>query len=275
MTARQDRVLALAIGAALTLLFTVMAGMHMVGWAAGTVTHDQHRVLSGNVRQITVDAGSGDVKLVPATGAQVVVDSHARGSLFLPKLRTRVAGDRIEVSGHCHIVLAGSCSASFVVHVPRGMPVHVSASSGDVSASGLSGLVDVSVSSGDVDLDDLSGGATVDVKSGDVSARALGGRIVLRTLSGDVTGADLTGAVVTAHSLSGDVDVDLASVPRTVTATTSSGDVTIAVPHTATAYAASADTHSGDHSVDVTVDPRSPRTLRARTLFGDTRIVYR
>jgi hypothetical protein len=275
MTARQDRVLALVIGAALALLFTVMAGIHMVGWAAGTVTHDEHRVLSGDVRQITVDAGSGDVQLVAATGSQVVVDSRAKGSLFLPKLRTRVVGDRIEVSGRCRFVVAGSCSASFVVHVPRGMPVHVSASSGDVSAGGLSGPVDVSVSSGDVDLDNLSDGATVDVKSGDVSARALAGSVKLSTLSGDVTGSDLTGADVTAHSLSGDVDVDLASVPRTVTASTTSGDVTIAVPRTATGYAASADSRAGDHSVDVHVDARSPRTLRAHTLFGDARVVYR
>src|SRR5262249_45282917 len=156
------------------------------------------------------------------------------------KLHTSVVGDRVDVSGRCHVVVAGSCSASFVVHVPRGMPVRVSASRGDVHADGLSGPLSVDVSSGDVFLDSLSGGADIDVKSGDVVASSLAGRVTLSTLSGDVSGSDLTATDISARSLSGDVDVDVASVPSSVNASTYSGDVTIAVPRSDTGYAATA-----------------------------------
>jgi hypothetical protein len=276
MTRTQDRTLALVVGGVLALIFTVCSGFNLAGWTVGTVHRDEHRVLRGDVKTVYIDGSAGDVTLVPTSGRDVVVDSRAEGTVWLPKMETRIAGDQVTVRGECHFVVFGSCGATFVVHVPAGVAVRAKTSSGDLRASGLSGPVDFEVSSGDVDLDALSGGTTAHVSSGDITARRLGGSVVLETSSGDVTGTELTGAAVKAHASSGDVDVDLASVPQRVSASSSSGDVTIAVPRGSRgAYDAQADTSSGDRTVGVPIDSKSPRSLRAVTSSGDATIRYR
>jgi DUF4097 and DUF4098 domain-containing protein YvlB len=276
MTARRDRTLWLAGGVLLALTFTLWAGFALAGWTVGTVDRREHHVLRGAVGEVRIDGTAGDVTLVPSDGRQVVVDSHAQGTLWLPKMQTRIEGGHVTVRGHCRVVVLGSCSASFVVHIPEGTPVSVKTSSGDVYASGLSGRVELDVASGDVDLVALTGGTTAHVSSGDVSARRLGGRVVLETSSGDVDGTELTATSVDAHASSGDVEVDVAAVPRHVTASSSSGDVMICVPRgRGEAYAARVDTNSGDRRLGIRSDPAATRSLSAVTSSGDATIRYR
>jgi DUF4097 and DUF4098 domain-containing protein YvlB len=275
MTKTQDRTLALVVGGVLAVMMTVWGGFSLMGWTVGTVHRSEHHVLRGAVTEVRIDASAGDVTLVPSTGRDVVVDSRAHGTLWLPKLDTRIVGDHVTVSGECHIVVFGSCGASFVVRIPQGIAVNVKTSSGDVRASGLSAPVNLQVSSGDVDLAALSGGTTVHVSSGDISARGLSGQVVLETSSGDVTSFALTPGFVEAHASSGDVDVDLAKVPQGVNASSSSGDVMISVPRGPDAYDAQVDTSSGSHHIGVDSDSKSERRLRAVTSSGDVEIRYR
>jgi hypothetical protein len=275
MTRTQDRALALVIGGVLALTMTVWGGLGLVGWTVGSVHRSEHHVLRGAVTEVRIDAGAGDVTLVPSAGHDVVVDSRAHGTLWLPKLLTRIDGNHVTVRGECHIVVFGSCGASFVVHVPQGLAVNVKTASGDVRAGGLSGPVNLQVSSGDVDVTALSGGTTAHVSSGDISARALSGQVVLETSSGDVSSFALTPGFVEAHASSGDVDVDLAKVPRGVNASSSSGDVMISVPRGPAAYDAQVDTSSGDHHIGVHTDSTAARRLRAVTSSGDVTIRYR
>jgi DUF4097 and DUF4098 domain-containing protein YvlB len=276
MTRTQDRAVALVVGGVLALLFTVCAGMSLAGWSVGTVHRSEHHVLRGDVKEVRIDGSSGDVTLVPTTGRDVVVDSRAEGTLWLPKMETRIEGDHVSVRGDCHVVVFGKCGATFVVRVPAGVAVRAKTSSGDVRASGLSGPVNLQVSSGDIDLDALSGGTTAHVSSGDITARRLGGPLVLETSSGDVTALELLGQIVDAHASSGDVDVDVATVPRRVSASSSSGDVTIAVPRGRhEAYDTVITTSSGDRTEGVNSDPTAGRSLRAVTSSGDVAIRYR
>jgi DUF4097 and DUF4098 domain-containing protein YvlB len=275
MTKTQDRTLALVVGGVLAAMLTLWGGLSLAGWTVGTVHRSEHHVLRGAVTEVRIDGSAGDVTLVPSSGHDVVVDSRAHGTLWLPKLETRIDGDHVTVRGDCHFVVFGSCGASFVVHVPQGIPVRVKTSSGDVRASGLSGPVNLQVSSGDVDVTALSGGTTAHVSSGDISATGLSGRVVLESSSGDVTSSALTAGFVEAHASSGDVDVDLASVPKGVDASSSSGDVMISLPHGSEAYDAQVDTSSGDHVVGVRTDPEAGRRLRAVTSSGDVTIRYR
>jgi hypothetical protein len=273
MTARQDRALALAVGGVLALVLALWSAFSLAAWSIGSVSRSEHRVLHGDIRQVLIEGTSGDITLVPSSGSEVVVDGHAKGSLWVPKMSTRVDGNRVSVHGKCHVAVFGSCSVRFVVHVPRGVSVRAKAESGDVRASGLSGNLRLAVSSGDVELDALGGGATVNLSSGDIMARGVVGRVALKTASGDVVASELRSASVSARSESGDVVVDDADVPGSVDAGTSSGDVTITVPNGV--YAADADTASGDRQIAVRTDPSSPRSLRAITSSGDVRVLYR
>jgi DUF4097 and DUF4098 domain-containing protein YvlB len=274
-TATPQRTLWLAAGGLLAACFTLWAGFSLAGWTVGSVKRDTHRVLPGPVSEVQVFGASGDVTLVPTSGRRVVVDGHAKATLWLPDMETRIDGGRVTVRGTCHVVVFGSCSASFVIGVPDGTPVTVRTSSGDVRASGLTGPVNLKVSSGDVTLDELSGGTTVRVSSGDIAARRLGDRVELETSSGDVTAAELTAPVVSARATSGDVLLDLATAPRRVNAAASSGDVTIAVPRGSETYDAEASASSGDHNVYVNDSSQSTRSLSAITSSGDATIAYR
>jgi hypothetical protein len=274
-TASPQRTLWLAAGSLLAVVLILWAGFSLAGWTVGSVERNEHHVLRGHVSEVRVDGTSGDVTLVPAGGREVVVDSHAKGTLWLPEMQTRIAGDHVTVRGSCHIVVFGSCSASFVVRVPDGTPVRVRTSSGDVRVNGLDGRVDVKVSSGDVQLAGLGGGTSAKVSSGDINARRLGGRVDLETSSGDVNAADLTARIVNARATSGDVFVDVAAVPQRVNAASSSGDVTILVPRGADAFDGQVATSSGDRRLGVRSDPNATRSLTAITSAGDAAIRYR
>jgi DUF4097 and DUF4098 domain-containing protein YvlB len=275
ITASPQRTLWLAAGGLLALVLTVWAGFTLVGWTVGSVERNTHHVLPGPVSRIEIDGMAGQVTLVPTGGRQVVVDSHAKGTLWLPKLETRIDGGHVTVRGWCHTISFRACSADFVVRVPEGTPVSVKTSSGDVHASGLSGPVDLQVSSGDLDLAGLSGGTSARVSSGDIDARGLVGRVLLESASGDVNAAELTSGVVNARATSGDVFLDLAAAPERVNAASSSGDVTIAVPRGPEVYDAQLTTSAGDPQLRVNHSAKAKRSLTAVTSAGDAMIRYR
>jgi DUF4097 and DUF4098 domain-containing protein YvlB len=270
------RTLWLAAGTLLALIFTVWAGFGLAGKTVGSVTRNEHHVVSGSVSEVRVDGRSADVTLVPASGRQVIVDSHAKGTWWLPRLKTEIDGGNLSLSGSCHDLGFGHCESSFVVRIPDGTPVTVQTRSGDVRASDLSGHVSIDAGSGDIALSGLSGGTTAKVSSGDIEASRLAGKLVLETSSGDIDAAELTSPTIDARATSGDVFLDVATVPRRVNVASSSGDVVIAVPRNGTeGYDAQAATSSGDPRIRVTKNDASSRSLSAVTSSGDATIAYR
>src|SRR5262249_49799149 len=143
-------------------------------------------------------------------------------------------------------------------------PVSVSTRSGDVRVTDLNGAVDVDAGSGDVALSGLTGGTTARVSSGDIEASRLSGKLDLETSSGDVDAAELNAPTVDARATSGDVFLDLATVPKRVNVASSSGDVVIAVPRNGSdGYVAHAATSSGDVNVRVDENDNSDHSLSA------------
>ncbi|HEY6892102.1 MAG TPA: DUF4097 family beta strand repeat-containing protein [Solirubrobacter sp.] len=132
--------------------------------------------------------------------------------------------------------------------------VSLETGSGDVSATGLSGPVDLQTGSGDINARGLSGQTQMHTGSGDVTAQGLGPRnVIAETSSGDVSldfqvgpndvmASTASGDVditvprggtyhVNADPGSGDQQIDVKTDPgadRGITASTSSGDVTVA-----------------------------------------------
>jgi hypothetical protein len=274
-TASPQRTLWLVLGAIVAVLAILWTGFVMAGWTIGSVTKDEHHELPAGMTSLTIDASSADVTLVPSPSG-VVVDSHAKGSLWLPKAKTTVDGSVVHVEGGCHVVVFGSCEARFTVGVPRGLPVTIDTGSGDVRASDVGGSLTVTARSGDVDIDGATGDDTVvTVTSGDIVARRVSGAADLRTTSGDIDAVDLDAGSVVAHATSGDVRVDDAIAPRSVKASATSGDVTVMVPDDGETYDASVDAASGDRHLGITSDPSSTRDLSAMATSGDAEIRYR
>jgi DUF4097 and DUF4098 domain-containing protein YvlB len=274
-TASSTRVLWLLCGTLLAAIFTICAGFSLAGHTVGAVTRDEHHVIRETVSEVTIDADSADITLVPASGREVVVDTHAKGTLWVPKLHADVDGGHLSLRGSCHNTAFGHCESTFTVRIPEGTPVSVNSGSGDVRASGLSARVNIDAGSGDLALSGLSAGTTARVGSGDIEASGLGGSLVLQTGSGDVDGAELTADVVDARATSGDVFLDVARVPKRVYVVSSSGDVTISVPHNGGGYDAQVSTSSGDPDLRVNHNGSSGNTLSAITSSGDATIRYR
>jgi DUF4097 and DUF4098 domain-containing protein YvlB len=272
--ASPQRTLWLALGAIVAVAATLWTGFVMAGWTIGSVTKDRHTDLPLTVTSLTIDASSVDVVLEHADSGRAEIDTHAKGSLWLPKLTARVDGDHVSVSGGCHMVVFGSCSAKVVVQVPDQMAVNVTTGSGDVRASQIRAPLNVTVRSGDVDLDTLSDDVVAHVTSGDISARALAGTAELRTTSGDISAAALRSPSITAHATSGDVFVDAETAPRELTASATSGDVEVTVPRGAS-YNAQVDTSSGDHHLGIADDPSATHHISATATSGDADIRYR
>jgi hypothetical protein len=275
-TASTARIAWLAAGSLLALILTALAGVSLAGNTIGAVTRDEHHVVPQAVSEVTVDGVNAEVTLVPASGRQVVVDTHAKGSLRVPKLKTEIDGGHLTLRGSCHDLVFGHCESKFTVRVPAGLPVSVTTQSGDVRASDLSGPVSIHAGSGDVELSGLSGGTEAKVSSGDIDASRLGGRLRLQTSSGDVDAAELTGSTIEVRAHSGDVFLDVATVPKRVNVAASSGDVTISVPRNGDeGYAAQTATSSGDSRLLVHINDGSDHSLSAVTSSGDATIRYR
>jgi DUF4097 and DUF4098 domain-containing protein YvlB len=273
MTLRQQRGAALLAGGFLALLFTLIAAVQVGAWSTGATERTTRQTITGPVGVLKVEAGAGDILVVPTSGPDVQIDSTAKGAFHTPRLRAVKDGMTVRMDGNCPAISFGPCSATIVLHVPAGTDVDVQSTSGDLTASGLDGSVRLETGSGDLNATALSGDADLRTASGDVNARALAGDIALKTASGDVNASDLAADTVQAVTSSGDVELEFRLAPRDVDAATASGDVDVALP-TGQTYRIEADSGSGDPHIGMRDDESSKRVIRARTSSGDVRVDY-
>ena len=270
---RTERGIALALGLILALGFTLCGAFQVGGWTTGAAEHSIRTAVPGPVSEISVDARSNDVTIVAGRGPGVTVDMRAHGAVDAPQVE--VSGGRASVRvGVCGGLAFWNCRSTVVVYVPAGAKVSVEATSGDISASGITAPVSLDTHSGDVTAIGLPGGADLSSNSGDIDARDLGGRLHLESNSGDVDGTTLRGDAVSAHSGSGDINLDFATPPDAVDADTASGDVDVRLPRGPERYSVDTRTNSGDEHIGVPTDNASRRVVRASTNSGDAVVAY-
>jgi hypothetical protein len=272
MTARQQRGAALLVGGLLALIFSAIAAVQVAGWTVGAVERTDRQVIHGRVDELSVEAGAGEITIVPSRG-DVIVDSTVKGSVHAPRLRAVKQGATVRLDGNCPEISFGPCRVSIVIHVPPETIVAVRSGSGDLSASGLTGPVRMETGSGDVHAAGLTGDAELRTSSGSVFARGLRGVTQLETASGDIEAEDLSTERIQAVTSSGDVELDFMTAPTDVDAATTSGDVSVAVPRGGS-YRVEADSGSGDFHPDVRIDPYAFRVIRANTSSGDISVGY-
>ncbi|MFF4394100.1 DUF4097 family beta strand repeat-containing protein [Streptomyces sp. NPDC001480] len=196
---------------------------------------------------ITTDNG---LRLRPADGDAADVDrrvdhrwSHHGGTWVLD-LSCPAHGDR-----------AGRCPRMPEVDVPAGTAVTVSARNAGIDAAGVSGALDLTTVNGDVTV----------TRSG----RA-GAAVRLATRNGSVRATALGAKRLRAGTVNGDLDLDCATAPDSVTAATTNGSVRVSVLHDAPAYRVTATTAGGRPSVTLpSASASADRRMTLTTVNGD------
>ncbi len=231
-----------------------------------------HFSVPAHGRAVSVSAGSSTVSLRPGTGNTVTVRGKATYSLVRPKVSIRPTATGLAISSSCHGFIV-ACSFRYAVTAPSRLGADVSDSSGDLSASGMSGPVTLSDDSGDVTASRLGGLVKISDSSGDITMASLSSPDVrVKDASGDVNGAALADPDVTVVDESGDITLTFTVVPSRVVVTDSSGDITLVLPAGRTPYRVSASTSSGDTSIRVPTSPTSSHVLTATDESGDITI---
>jgi hypothetical protein len=190
--------------------------------------------LEGTVRRVEVTSDRGAVTVRAGTPA---VESRRRYILSAPRVRQTLADGVMRVEVSCPGWAFASCSADVVVTAPAGAEVAVDSTRGTVTVDGFRGPVNALSEDGDVRID---------------------GR-----------GA----AIVEARTVTGAVDVRLASPATRLVARSETGDVRVRIP-------------AGDYRLDVVsargavavadpvrAAPGAARSVEARSGLGDVTLL--
>ena len=201
-------------GAALLAAVPLLAGCGALG-NLGAGSHNppaKQFTVTARVTSLVIHGGTGSIDVTGTSGSAVTVSQQATYSSTAPAASHVLRGTTLSVSYTCPSELV--CGVSYDVKVPRDVAVSVSASAGSVTLTSL---------------------------AGPVSARASAGLI---------TAVDLRCAVASFSANAGGVIATFAAAPRSVTATTNVGPITLTVPG-AVAYQVAAHTVVGTSTVTV------------------------
>ncbi|MEV0262119.1 DUF4097 family beta strand repeat-containing protein [Streptomyces sp. NPDC050617] len=206
-------------------------------------TFEDDASVSGKIRAVRLDSGSGGVTLRGGKGAgKVSVHRSVEYKGDRPEKATHRVEGGVLVLGGC----GEDCAVNYTVELPAGLPVSGQTANGPVSLSDV-GAVNVTTSSGTVALDGVAG--AVDV----------------RTTNGRITGRRLRGGSVAARTTNGPIELTPA-VALDIRAKTSNGTIALTVP--TGPYQVSAHVSNGHKYIDVPDDPHGAHRLDLTTSNG-------
>lgn len=224
----------------LTVLGTLVAvGMLIGGLIGASLLMRDTKVSTsvidlGTSAQIVVNASTADIRVVEGKLDVVKVTSRVTSGIRKTDFQIGRKGDEIKIISGCQSLISPGCGVSLTLEVPKGLPVVVNTTSGDVSAVGISkGVLTVSSTSGD--------------------------------LSGSKLGVD----EFSAETRSGDIRAVFADQPFAFKAISSSGDIAATLPAGKRTYNVRATSKSGDVSSKITSDPNGAGFVVATSRSGD------
>lgn len=240
-----SRTLLTVIGTIVTVLILggLVVGASLVKRDTRVATAD---VELGQIAQLVINAGSADVRLVEGEEGMVRIRARITSGLRKTDYQLGRRGNEIKIVSDCQTWLSPGCGVTTTLEVPKGLPIVVKTTSGDVKAASLAeGVLTVTSGSGDVAVTDLRVDEfQADTGSGDISATFATQPFGLKakTDSGDIRATVPSGkrkysVVVSSksgkivNSMDGDVtnalggDQDGGGIVR---ATTDSGDIRLA-----------------------------------------------
>ena len=245
---------ALHAGQVILILVLLMGAQAACAWDLDCRFEAQRAVSidSAGATRLEVVGRAGDLELRPAT-AGTAITGHGRACassealLEQTQIRTRREGDVIQVfvqtPDSMHGLGLSYASLDLTVDVPESLPVSVTDTSGDLTASDLA-ITHVTDSSGDIALRGIRGDLEINDSSGDIRVENSAGLVRINDSSGEifVRGArdveipsDSSGEIIL-EQISGSVRVDqdssgdirIAGVGKDVTVLAdSSGDVRV------------------------------------------------
>jgi hypothetical protein len=220
----------LAVGAALALAGS-LAGCDALGKLGSTGHYPAATAFTvgGRVTTVVVDAGSGSVDVTAASRSTVAVSQQASYSTKPPVAAHTLIGTTLTLSYTCAAEL--TCGISYTVQVPRGVAVRVSAGTGAITLTSVSGAVSV------------------------------------QTSAGLITAVDLRSASVNLKSDAGGIIVTCSAPPRSLHASTNLGPITLTLPG-AVAYKVSTHTFVGTSTVTVRRSASSPYAITTSSDVG-------
>ena len=182
---------------------------------AFSTTETKTTRVSEPVRAIALDIDTGDVELV--RGSQVTVEETTEYLISKPDLERSVENGVLTIRGDCGKVFLLDCTTDFRIEVPAGVAIKVRTDVGNVTGTALaSSDVRVKTDVGDVDVDLTTAPDRLEAHTdvGDVELRVPDAAYDTDTDT-DVGEIDVSGIVQDDRA------------PRSVTAKTDVGDVTI------------------------------------------------
>jgi putative adhesin len=232
------------------------------------------------VNEVRISGGSGDVVVIgdDTTGVDVRRTVRYVGETK-PGPTMSVSGSVLSVNTSCGM----RCSASYEVHVPRGVTVTGRNDSGQVTARGVS-EVDVEVDSGNIEVDgatgsvkakadsgrirvtDVAGSATLTADSGNVEVDRVAGKLNVAVESGNIEVAGINGQPVMLQANSGNITAALRTAGD-LTARADSGQITIEAPDDCCRITTSVD--SGNTDRRLRDNPSSSALIDVRTGSGN------
>jgi hypothetical protein len=179
--------------AALALL-PLLAGCDALG-KAGAGAHNppaSQFTVSKRVTAVVIDGGSGSIDVTGTAQRDVTVSQRASYTSKAPAAAHKLTGTVLTLSYSCPTQL--SCAVSYDVKLPRDVAVTVSASAGSITVNSLAGT------------------------------------LTARASAGLITADDLRCAVASFDANAGGVVATFSAAPRSLTASTNVGPITLTVP---------------------------------------------
>lgn len=188
----------------------------------------------GDSAQLVVTATTADIRIVEGEEDVVKITSRVTSGLRKTDFQLGRRGDEIKVVSGCQTWLSPGCGVSLTIEVPKGFPVVIETTSGDITASAISQ-----------------------------------GVLTVSSASGDISGTTLAVDEFSAQSGSGNVLATFAAQPFAFKAVTQDGDITATVPAGKRTYDVTAKSVSGDVSSQIDSDKDGAGFIRATSDSGD------
>jgi len=242
---------ALIFGLALVLLVILASAATAVGFITRTRA-EQHHAYDLPGSRLVLDANNGSIHIAPGQPGRVEVDAHLHYSQLSPaKPTARLEGDRLILRDGCRNFINFICDVTYDLRVPATLALRADSGNGDLRVSGITGELDLRTSNGAISSDGVPA------------------QLRLQTGNGAITATGLHASVVDARTSNGTVQLSFLQAPRQVTARSSNGDISIAVPPQGGPWRVEAETSNGKRTIDIPTDPAASNTITARTSNGD------
>ena len=221
----------------LTVIVTILTVLLLGGFVLGASLIQRETrfatadVELGEVSQLVINAGATNVRLVEGDEGMVRIRARITSGLQKTDYQLGRKDNEIKIVSDCKTWLSPGCGVSATLEVPKGLPIVVKTTSGDVRADSLAE-----------------------------------GVLTVASITGDVTVSDLKVDEFAADTGSGDIDASFATQPFGLKANTSSGDIRATVPAGKRKYAVVVSSKSGD--ISNTLDGDVVSSLSARDAGG-------